>query len=61
MNQKQYMISFGSAQKKKGARIRYIGPSRECNNFAFHLNGSLTLTRRQTGNVTQLTKKWLSI
>lgn len=51
------MISFGSAQKKKGTRIRYIGPSRECNNFAFHLNGSLTQTRRQIGNVTQLTKK----
>ena len=51
------MISFGSAQKKKGTRIRYIGPFRECNNFAFHLNGSLTQTRRQIGNVTQLTKK----
>ena len=58
MNQKQYMISFGSAQKKKiGARIGYVGPSRECNNFAFHLNGSVTQTRRQIGNVTQLTKK----
>ena len=47
---------FGS-EKKIGARIGYVGPSRECNNFAFHLNGSVTQTRRQIGNVTQLTKK----